>query len=448
MALGIAPDQVLLADATSGRELARLTTLRPVTPEPLIFSPDGTKLVAGTNQKTVLLWGLQRIRAQLAPMGLDWDAPPYPRERDASDSPDKTPPPRPVRVFGEVIEPQARRAAELSDMNRRLATSPDDAEALIHRGWLLIQQKKSPEATADLERGVQFRPDDTDALFLLARAYVDTNNLPAARATLEKYLTRSSDDIDALDMKGQLALQFGQLQEAADNFTKVLDADPGRHPVRFRRAQVRLRMGRLPEAMADLASLLEHYPQDPELYGLRSQVHDRMGHREAAQADVKMAVESPLAGSQHYNNLAWRLATGPVPLRDPEQALILARKAVALTPDQAIYLNTLGVALYRNGHITEATTILEKSLVASNGESDAFDLFFLAMARYKLGQIAQARADFDRAVRWRQEHPNLAQPDWSQELDLFQAEAETLLNAPLPSLPSDPFAPDRPGRAP
>jgi tetratricopeptide (TPR) repeat protein len=441
MALGIAPDQVLLADATSGRELARLTTLRPVTPEPLIFSPDGTKLVAGTNQKTVLLWGLQRIRAQLAPMGLDWDAPPYPRERDASDSPDKTPPPRPVRVFGEVIEPQARRAAELSDMNRRLATSPDDAEALIHRGWLLIQQKKSPEATADLERGVQFRPDDTDALFLLARAYVDTNNLPAARATLEKYLTRSSDDIDALDMKGQLALQFGQLQEAADNFTKVLDADPGRHPVRFGRAQIWLRMGRLPEAMADLASLVEHYPQDPALYELRSRVHERLGHREEAQADMQRAVESPVAGAQHYNNLAWRLATGPIALREPEQALVLARKAVALTPGTAIYLNTLGVALYRTGHYAEAIATLEKSLAASKGESDAFDLFFLAMARHKLGQINRARTDFDRAVRWRREHPNLQEPNWSEDLDAFHAEAQEVLADIQDDLPANVFAP-------
>ncbi len=153
MALGIAPDQVLLAEAATGRELARLTTLQPVTPTPLVFSPDGTKLVARTNQKTVLVWDLRRIRDQLAPMGLDWDAPPYPTASAASDAARPLPPPRPVRVVGEVIEPQARRAAELAELNRRLAAKPDDAEALIHRGWLFTQQKKWPEAIADLERG-------------------------------------------------------------------------------------------------------------------------------------------------------------------------------------------------------------------------------------------------------------------------------------------------------
>ena len=116
MALGIAPDQVLLADAATGRELARLTTLQPVTPTPLAFSPDGTKLVAATRQMTALMWDLRRIRDQLAPMGLDWDAPPYPTVPAASDAAGP-PPPRPVRVVGEVIEPQAQRAAELAELS-------------------------------------------------------------------------------------------------------------------------------------------------------------------------------------------------------------------------------------------------------------------------------------------------------------------------------------------
>ena len=110
-------------------------------------------------------------------VGLDWDAPPYPTAPDSRDAIGPLPPPRPVRVVGEVIEPQARRAAELAEMNRRLAAKPDDAEALIHRGWLFTQQKKWPEAIADLEHLLRLRPGDSDASWLLGEAYQETGNL-------------------------------------------------------------------------------------------------------------------------------------------------------------------------------------------------------------------------------------------------------------------------------
>jgi WD40 repeat protein len=143
--------------------------------------------------------------------------------------------------------------------------------------------------------------------------------------------------------------------------------------------------------------------------------------------------------ARHCNNLAWSLATGPQSARDPQRSLRLSRRAIELVP-AAIYLNTLGVAQYREGQYAEAIATLEKSLTAGKGEADAFDLFFLAMARFKLGRVAEARADFDRAVRWRRDHPNLP-AQWSEDLNMFQAEAEDLLHGPLAELPASVFAP-------
>jgi hypothetical protein len=146
--------------------------------------------------------------------------------------------------------------------------------------------------------------------------------------------------------------------------------------------------------------------------------------------------------AQYCNNYAWGLATAPESSRDPQRALSLARRAVELAPKAAIYLNTLGVAQYRAGQFSEAIATLEKSLAAGKGESDAFDLFFLAMARYRLGRVAEARADFDRARKWRRDHPNPGQPGWSEELDAFQAEARALLDGQPHELPAGVFAPE------
>jgi tetratricopeptide (TPR) repeat protein len=114
-----------------------------------------------------------------------------------------------------------------------------------------------------------------------------------------------------------------------------------------------------------------------------------------------------------------------------------------LGPGQQIFLNTLGVALYRAGQYSEAVPILEQSLAAGKGEFDAFDLFFLAMADHRLGHRYQARACFDRAVRWLSEHKNVP-AEYVPELANFRAEAAEVLAlaGPGAELPADVFAPE------
>jgi eukaryotic-like serine/threonine-protein kinase len=122
------------------------------------------------------------------------------------------------------------------------------------------------------------------------------------------------------------------------------------------------------------------------------------------------------------NSLAWLLATcSDSQIRQPDEAVTLARKAVELAPEKGNNWNTLGVAYYRTQDWDSAVTALEKSSeLNSGGAADAW--FFLAAAHWQKGEKDRARQWYDKAVVWMGKN----KPK-DEELLRFRAEAEALL---------------------
>ena len=138
---------------------------------------------------------------------------------------------------------------------------------------------------------------------------------------------------------------------------------------------------------------------------------------------LSLKPESPL----NCNNLAWILATGPSPVRDANQAETLARSAMASDPEQAMYLNTLGVALFRTGKYGEAIETLEKSLSRGERFNQPYDLLFLAMCHAQAGDLEKARQYQNRATQVIAEQASGQSKLWHDELFEFNQEAIAIL---------------------
>jgi WD40 repeat protein len=79
LALSTARGAVRLVDPATGREYATVQAPSLDVMSSLLFSPDGSQLVALVgNPNHVHVWDLRLIRAQLAVLGLDWPLPPFP----------------------------------------------------------------------------------------------------------------------------------------------------------------------------------------------------------------------------------------------------------------------------------------------------------------------------------------------------------------------------------
>jgi WD40 repeat protein len=132
--------------------------------------------------------------------------------------------------------------------------------------------------------------------------------------------------------------------------------------------------------------------------------------------------------AKYYNNRAWSLATDlESELRDPDEAVQLAEKAVDLAPKEGDYWNTLGVAHYRAGRWQNAIEALTESMELLNGHMESFNTLLLAMAHWQQGEKDKAREWYDRAVQWLDKNQRALNQQRQEDLRRFRAEAAALL---------------------
>jgi tetratricopeptide (TPR) repeat protein len=154
---------------------------------------------------------------------------------------------------------------------------------------------------------------------------------------------------------------------------------------------------------------------------------------ERLRSEAMALAQKQHANPERLNAASWAVVSkADTPVAARERALRQAREACRMEPNNGLYLNTLGVALYRLGQYQAALETLTRSErlnAATFSGSHPADLAFLAMTQHQLGKreaAQQTLARFRQAVkdsRWAND----------PESQAFFQEAEKLLQRPAPS---------------
>jgi WD40 repeat protein/tetratricopeptide (TPR) repeat protein len=418
-AIAQSPRTIRLIDSESGNEMATLAAPALEKLRSLCFSPDGSRLAAGTNSGVIQLWDLRRIREQLREMGLDWDPPAEtPRTADRPDPLQVDVDPGELADRGKYsiilafcpfhAEAYYRRGlAEartdqwqpaFNDFSVALTLKPDHAEAWYWRGLIHARHGRHPQAIADFSRAIALRPGHGDAYRQRAEAYAALGQRDRAVADYAKALDFHPGAWELWNERGVFQYELRRWPRAIADFSHGLDVNPTAWLLLANRGVNYLELGQWQKAVDDLSRAIELGGTQGWVWNARGSAHAALGQWDRAEADfVRAAWVEPAATVLWYRralthlalgdvagyrrvcaaalkqfntaadtasalDLAWTCALAPGAVADPARPVQWAEKAAAGDPRSYPAARALGAALLRAGKFEAAVRELNRAL--------------------------------------------------------------------------------------
>jgi len=289
----------------------------------------------------------------------------------------------------------------LAVLTNFLSTYPDATEVRRAYGDMLIEQKQFGPARIQFEILQKGKPNDPGILYTLGVLSLQLNDIPAAETNLKAfvgvlensaetrdpttaylYLSQIADDkkdgVAALDWltkiqsyDGKNAAWFNaQLRrailmskyeslDAAREFLHQLKAGPEEQiQVTQLDAELLRNADHEKEALELLQEAVTAHPDNAELlydYAMLAEKFDRVADMEKA---LRRVIEINPANQQAYNALGYSLADRNIRL---VEARALLEKALALAPEDAFIMDSMGWLEFRENRIAESLAHLQQA---------------------------------------------------------------------------------------
>jgi lipoprotein NlpI len=142
----------------------------------------------------------------------------------------------------------------IKDLTGKLATNPDDANALYRRGQVYASKGAYALAIKDFGETIRLNPKDVEAFNNRCWARTVIGDLQAALKDCNEALRLRPNFVDALDSRGLLNLKSGQSKNAIADFDAALKINPRLTSSLYGRGLAKQRGGNAAEGDLDIAN--------------------------------------------------------------------------------------------------------------------------------------------------------------------------------------------------
>ena len=255
----------------------------------------------------------------------------------------------------------ARRYADAKrEFDRLLADSPDNPEIVYSVALLALQFDDLSLAETQFKHFLSLEkvPDRNPAYYYLGQIAEERKRTDEALANYAQVST-GEQYLPAQIRRARLLQANGRLDEARDSLHKIkADKPEDRVQLIIVEAALLREADRVQEAADLLESGLAQNPDQPDLLYETALLAERLNKLTVMETRLRRLIELRPDNPQAYNALGYAYADRGQRL---DEARRLIEKALAMAPDDAAILDSMGWVLFRQGDPAGALTYLERS---------------------------------------------------------------------------------------
>ncbi len=279
---------------------------------------------------------------------------------------------------------------------RLIQDFPQDAEPQVQMGLVALSEKNFPQAIDILSK--HRTPGDALLYAALANAYLNEKQFDQARTILREGLGKWPAASVLLKLLGDTEALSGHFDLALAQYQKLLSSDAKSIALRRRMAEVFDLEGDHSRALAYYQQAHDLAPNDAAVAESLADALSRAGRLDQARAIYQAVAKAHPDDAPALNNVAFFLADSG---GDLDEALRLAKNALAESPGQPSFSDTIGYIYLKKGMLDSA--IQSFSILAHRYPASASFRYHLGMALFQKGEKAVARKELQAALA---DHPS------------------------------------------